>query len=482
MQRKFLTSLILLLALNLLIKPFWILGIDRAVQNTLGSQEYGFYFAILNFSFLLNILLDFGITNFNNRNIARHSHMLDKHFPALLVLKLLLASVYFIVSFAAALIIGYRGEQLTLLAMLGTSQFLLHFILYLRSNISGLQLFKTDSLMSVLDRLLMIGFCAWLLWGNTGLGPFSIKQFVWAQVLAYLLTAITAFVIVVRKAHFKKLSWSWPFTLVILRQSAPFAILVLLMSFYNRIDSVMIERLLPGDTGDIQAGIYASAYRLLDATNMIAYLFSVILLPLFSRMLKQKQEVVEVARLAFTLLIAAATIIAFASFFYAEPIIEMLYHHHVTESAEVFRLLMFGFMAISTTYVFGTLLTANGNLMHLNIMAACGMVFNILINIILIPRFMAMGAVYASLITQFATAITQVILAKIIIGFTVNYRYLAKMLLFMILTGFTGYLSTLLPWRWEIKLLCMLPVAIALLQLLRFLRIRQLIEIVRKEE
>ena len=31
MQRKFLTNLILLLFLNLLIKPFWILGIDRAV-------------------------------------------------------------------------------------------------------------------------------------------------------------------------------------------------------------------------------------------------------------------------------------------------------------------------------------------------------------------------------------------------------------------------------------------------------------------
>ena len=69
MQKKFVTNLALLLFLNLLIKPFWILGIDRSVQNSVGAADYGMYFALFNFSFLLNIILDFGITNFNNKNI-----------------------------------------------------------------------------------------------------------------------------------------------------------------------------------------------------------------------------------------------------------------------------------------------------------------------------------------------------------------------------------------------------------------------------
>ncbi len=75
MQKKFLTNLGLLLFLNLLIKPFWVLGIDRSVQNAVGAEDFGFYFSILNFSFLFNILLDLGITNFNNRNIAQNSHL-----------------------------------------------------------------------------------------------------------------------------------------------------------------------------------------------------------------------------------------------------------------------------------------------------------------------------------------------------------------------------------------------------------------------
>src|SRR5690606_8026325 len=83
MQRKFITNLALLLLLNLLIKPFWIFGIDRTVQNMLGAEVYGKYYALLNFSFLLNILLDAGITNFNNKNISQHQHLVSKHFAGI---------------------------------------------------------------------------------------------------------------------------------------------------------------------------------------------------------------------------------------------------------------------------------------------------------------------------------------------------------------------------------------------------------------
>src|SRR5688572_17185314 len=107
MQKKFITNLAFLLFLNLLIKPFWLLGIDRAVQNVTGAESYGSYYALFNFSFLFNILLDIGITNFNNRNISQNRHLLDKHLSGILMLRLGLALVYILVNFIASLIIGY---------------------------------------------------------------------------------------------------------------------------------------------------------------------------------------------------------------------------------------------------------------------------------------------------------------------------------------------------------------------------------------
>ncbi len=270
MQRKFITNLILLLSLNLLIKPFWILGIDRSVQNLVGEEMYGFYFVVFNFSFLFNILLDLGITNFNNRNIAQNTQLLNKHFSGIIVVRLLLALLYLSVTFSLALLWGFNRDQLYLLGWIAFNQFLLASILYLRSNISGLLMLRTDSLISVLDRVLMIIFCSVLIWGNVTRQAFRIEWFVYAQTAAYLLTAMVALSIVVVKAKFRRIYWNKAFFIMILKQSLPFATLVLMMSLYNRIDPVLIERILPETQGEVQSGIYAKAFRLFDASNQIA--------------------------------------------------------------------------------------------------------------------------------------------------------------------------------------------------------------------
>lgn len=432
MQKKFITNLALLLLLNLLIKPFWILGIDRSVQNAVSPQEYGMFYALFNFSFLFNIFLDFGITNFNNKNIAQNNHLLNKHLSGIIVLRLLLAVVYLVVSMLTAYLIGYNSLQLKLLLVLSFNQFLASFILYLRSNLAGLHLFKTDSIISVLDRLIMIAICASLLWGGftNAEHPFKIEWYVYSQTIAYVLSIVIALVVVLKKAKFLKLKWNIAFFVMILKNSYPYAILVLLMTFYNRIDAVMLERMLPD--GKEQSSIYASAYRLLDASNMIAYLFAGLLLPMFARMIKLKQHVEDLVRLSFSLLFVVAASAALFALNYSQEIMQLLYTHHVQESAEVLAILMCCFVFVATTYVFGTLLTANGNLSVLNKMAATGMIINITLNLLLIPYYKALGSAYSSLITQGLTAIFQVVVAQYLFKFKVNYKFIAALVAFVV--------------------------------------------------
>ena len=490
MQKKFLTNLGFLLFLNLLVKPFWVLGIDRSVQNAVGAEEFGFYFSILNFSFLFNILLDMGITNFNNRNIAQNKQLLNKHFSSILILKVMLGLGYILVSFFVGFIIGYDSKQFYILAWVAFNQFLLSFILYLRSNVSGLLLFKTDSVLSVLDRLLMIIFCSILLWGNVTEQRFQIEWFVYAQTAAYALTAIIALLVVIRKAAFRRLNWNRPFLIMILRKSFPFALLVLLMAQYNRIDTVVIERILPGETGKVQAGIYAQAYRLLDAAMMIAYLFAVLLLPLFAWMIKRKEPVEKLVRLSFSLLFTVSVISAAASWFYSSEMMRWLYPKNNTElpgdyiarieeSAHIFQLLMFCFIAISTTYVFGTLLTANGSLKQLNIVAGSGVIISLTLNLILVPKMQALGSAYASLSSQGITAIAQVIIAGYIFNFRRNYRFLLALGVFLVSSFLLGHLSKLFGFDWRINLLMMAAGSFVISMILGLLNIPEFIRILK---
>lgn len=429
MQRTFIKNLALLLTLNLLIKPFWVFGIEREVQTVVGTESYGLYFALFNFSFLMNIILDFGITNFNNKNIAQNNHLITKHFSSILVLKLLLGVAFMVVTLTAGFFIGYNAFQMQLLVMMGLNQFLAFMIMYLRSNLAGLHLFSTDSIISVLDRSLMILFCGILLWGGVTDKPMTIEWFVYTQTFSYLITTLITLIIVMRKARFLKLKWNWPFFMLILKKSFPFAILVLLMTFYNRVDAVMLERMLTD--GKLESGIYASAYRVLDSANMFSFLFAGLLLPMFSRMIRYNESVEQLVKLSFSILITPAILVVIAAYNYNYELMDMLYDAHIAKSAEVFTIIMGCFIATSLTYIFGTLLTANGNLLQLNIMAASGMILNLLLNLVLIPQFKSVGAAYSSLTTQFITAVIQIMLAQKLFKFKVNYRLIISLAFFI---------------------------------------------------
>jgi O-antigen/teichoic acid export membrane protein len=262
------------------------------------------------------------------------------------------------------------------------------------------------------------------------------------------------------------------------------------MAFYNRFDSVIIERLLRDTIGNEQVGIYASAYRLLDATNMIAYLFSILLLPLFARMIKNNQPIHDLIKLAFTLLFVMAIAVAVSAIFYGHPIMNLLYQQHTTESladyesrirqsSMVFSVLMCGFIPISTTYIFGSLLTANGNLKHLNMVAAGGMLLNIVMNIVLVPHFYALGSAITSLTAQTITAVLQVFLALRFFRFKTDYIYLLRLLFFAAGSVLIAALlvQTSLPW---IKALSITLVAVLVWSnLLRLLNIRAFIKILK---
>lgn len=449
MQKKLLSGLFWVLLLNLIVKPFWILGVEVGVQNAVGNEQYGLYISLFNLAYIFNILLDVGVTNFNTRNIAQHPQLIDRHLPGILSVKLLLLGFYLMVTLSVGLLLGYRSEEFLLLAVLSFNQFLNSLILYLRSNFEGLLLFKWDSVLSVMDRVVMILICGLLLWapGTLGMGDFvfRIEYFVYAQTVAYAVTALLALLALWRKIGIKKLRFNKPFSLAILRQSLPFALLVLLMASYNRIDPVLLRQLSSDGMGNAQAGIYAGAFRLLDALTMIAYLVSVPLLPIYARLTKDfkkgisNREIEDTTRqmtsLVFVFSVAAALTFSLMS----EELMDLLYVEHVEEYAAVFRVLIFGIIPICFTYVYGTLLTANGSLKHLNILAAITLVINVVVNLILIPRHGALGSAYASLSAQCFMALTQMFLAIRVFGMRPKRGYLIRLAVFVVIVMVSNF-------------------------------------------
>lgn len=437
MNREFLINIAFLISINLLIKPFFIFGIDRTVQNVVGVDSYGTYFALLNFTYLLQIFNDFGIHGFNNRNIARHGHLLEKYLPNILVLKCFLGLFFILLTFLVAWIAGYR-THFHLILFIALNQIFLSLILYLRSNISGLAMYRTDSLLSALDKLLMIFFIGILLWVSPFKEHFTIEYFIYGQTLALLITAAIAFGIIYKKISKIRFRFKPVFLKLILKESYPFALVVFLMMAYTRIDGVMIERLLPD--GPYEAGVYASAFRLLDAGNMVGFLFAGLLLPMFSRMIKARESVKSLLRFSILLIWGGAISLAIATFFYSVDIMNLLYVEATPYWGTILQYLMISFIAISGIHIFGTLLTANGALMKLNKIFLIGVLLNIVFNYFFIFKMKAEGAALVTVVTQYFVLFAEIALILKMFRLKVDYQIVGKIISFMVVFILLSYL------------------------------------------
>lgn len=444
MQKKFVSSLLLLLLLNLLVKPLWIFGIDLTVQNRVGAEQYGLYAAIFSFTFVFNILLDLGLTHYNNRAIAQNPGEVARNFSKLTGLKFLLGFLYMLVSLVIGYFLNYTSLAFGLLLVLTVNQFLASFILFLRSHLSGLHLFKADSIMSILDKVLMIASCGILLYGGVMDQPFTVKHFAWAQFGSYLLAALIGFLLVLNRAGGFSLQINWRTYRSDLKNSLPYAVLILLMALYTRVDNIMVEQI----SGAFENGIYAQAFRLLDVVNQVSYLMGVLLLSIFAKMFSNKEDVTGLSKLAFSLIITGTLGVALASFTQSSPIMAFLYVQHVERSALVFQILILSSIAFGATYVFGTLLTARGDIRFLNWVALTGFALNIVLNFIFIPGYGAVGAAWATVCTQFATALIQLWLSVRLANIRFSRAYWLKLLVYISLVCATPFIVGFIEMKW----------------------------------
>ncbi len=338
MKRKFLVNIVFLLAVSIIVKAFWVLGIDRTVQNVAGEEAYGFYFSLFSFSVLFTLLLDMGLSGFNNRAVSADPTRVKLYFGNVLLLRLLLTAAYFLVTVTVAWAMGYTRHQFTLLLVLMLNQVMSSMILWLRSNISGMQYLFLDSLLSVADRLVMIIICSLLLWGGMTSGPFRIEWFVWAQTAAYFIVMVISFILVIRRGGVSKVRPDVAVLKSIIITGLPFALVAFAMTLYWRIDSVLIERLLPD--GAMQAGIYAQAFRLFDAIAMFPVMFGGLLLPIMSKELAVGNNIAPLASMAGRMLLAPLGIGAVTLATFPGEILDLLYHAPSPEAVSAFTVLM----------------------------------------------------------------------------------------------------------------------------------------------
>lgn len=397
-SKAFYNSLGWLLFLNLLIKPFWIFGIDRQVQNEIGAAEYGLYFSLYNFTFLFGFLLDWGITSYFNRQLAAKDEFAAKA-GNFLTIKLLFILIYAACVVLVAMITGitHWSVLLSLIAIQALSSLFLFF----RAIVTAKQKFETDSWLSVLDKLLMIVVCGSFLFFPAIAGSISLQKFLLAQIVCTLIAIFIVLIILFKHRFRFTINNKLP-SKDVLRSALPFAVIVLLMSVHYRLDGFLLAKL----QDEKQAGLYAAAYRLLDAANMPGYLLASFLLPFVARHHDSVATISPAILVSRHLLMLFSLGIAICTFFLAPWGQQILYHNTDMTAIELLKWCLPALVGYSLVHVYGTVLTATGHVSAFCFITLIAVVINVSLNYCLIPTWGAKGSAVAALISQGFCGIT----------------------------------------------------------------------------
>lgn len=419
------------MGLNLLIKPFWILGIDIEVQNRLGNNVYGSYQALLSLSLIFAMLLDLGIQTYNSRTVASAPKTFQSLFPNMIIAKLLLAIFYIILISVIAYFLNYRGEHLYLLLLLGLMQIAVSFLIFIRSNIAALQRFNLDSIFSVLDKIVAIVLCAYFLYIAPNAIDFQIHHFALFQVIGYATSLIIGWTLTLRLFKFKWKGFQLSKVWVVVKKGIPYALLIFFMGIYGRVDILLIDVL--QEKGAEESGIYAASFRLLDlSNNMVGVLMANILMPLFVRKLRMKESLKEILQLVSYIMLAISLLIAIWVQFYGENIIHFLYDHGTEYTVKVLKMLIWVFPITSLSYIYSTLLTADGKLKYLIYTAFVSGLLSLVLNAYFIPKHGAFASSIISIITHGTFVVLVIKKVKTEYTYKTPWRFLSFMLVWIL--------------------------------------------------
>jgi O-antigen/teichoic acid export membrane protein len=216
--------------------------------------------------------------------------------------------------------------------------------------------------------------------------------------------------------------------LILFKIAYPFALAGLFVKIYSYLDSVLLSKMV----GDTAVGFWSVAYKLTYSFQFIPMAFAAAMFPAMSAYFAHdKSRLKQTFERAIFYLAVIAVPISFGIFSLAKPIVLTLYGADYSSSVLPLQVAVFTVIFIFLNYPVGSLLNACDRQMTNTLIMGASMGLNIILNIILIPRFSFVGAAISTLISHAFLYILGMIFANkiVIYGKSFVFGSLAKIIL-----------------------------------------------------
>lgn len=371
----------------------------------LGAGGYGTIAYALALTSIFSVLTDLGLGQLAVREISRNRSLIDTYVFNMVAIKLILVPISIAFIIIPANFLG-KGDSTTnsVVYILALSAGVSAFAGIFAAVFQALEKMEYSSLSSVLSGAMMLSGAIIAI--HLGL---SVTGFAYVYLFTSTITLVFNLTIYIVKFFKFRTSLDFGSWGSMLKESMPFGLAGLSIAIFSWASSLMLLYLI----GKEAVGWYNAAYRLIIILAIIPNVVSVSLFPVMCRFYATSKNMFKFTQQrSFRYMTFLGLPIGVGTTLIADKIIYTIFGSAYANSVIALQILVWSSVLVFTSSSFSRLLsTSNMQMSVTKIMAICA-VENILLNLLLIPKFSYIGACLAAVAAEITSLVLSMLAAS----------------------------------------------------------------------
>ena len=361
----------------------------------LGVAGFGIISIGISITGIYGVFADMGLSTLIIRDIARDKTFTNKYITNIAIIRVLLVILMVALVAITVNLIGYNQVTTNVIYLLTLSTIITAFGSILTSVFQANEKMEYLSINIVFNSVLMLA--------GTLIGiyyHFNVIYFASVYVFSSSIILVQTLLIYFWKFSIPKIEFDRSFWKPKIKEAWPFGVTALFMNIYFLIDSVLLSIMV----GTTVVGWYSAAYKLIVVLLFVPIVLNVVTFPVMSKFYVTSKESL---RLAYEKYFKYATIIGIpigvGTTLLADKIIPLIYGTQFIPSVIALQILVWSAVLIFMSSAFARLLEVTNKQLVLTKITVFNAVINIILNILLIPKYSYIAASFVTVFTELSS-------------------------------------------------------------------------------
>ncbi len=376
----------------------------------LGVVNYGILSFALALTSMLGIFADFGLNILMTREIAKDKSLTTKYINNIYSIKLIQVTILMIFVIILIKILNYPIETAYVLYFMMIFLIFTIFSNFFTSIFQSYEKLEYQSIASVLNSTLMLVGVLVLIYYAYNIIAFTILYAIVSSIILIYYLFISSKIFKFSRPRFEIDLDFWKPTI---RTAIEFGVVGVFVTIYIWIDSVMLSFM----QGNDAVGLYNAAYRIVLLLLFIPTVINSAIFPVMSRMyVSSRNSIQKIVEKYFKFMLLIGIPIGVAITILANQIIISIFGKSFVESAPALQILIWATVFTFGNAAFVQLFQSINKQILLTKITLIGMIVNIVLNLILIPKFSYIAASFDTLLTEFI-----ILLLVMVVSYRLGY-------------------------------------------------------------